>query len=141
MVDCVGEQACRIVHDPRHIARGVDDRVPATALQRAKLAVTVAAQMLDVRKHIRSGLAAVKERQLVAVLERGAHSMRAEETRAAEEQDTQLAPGRCIGGECRPTRMRPGEQDRPEARADEAAAGNLQKFSCSLFNPRHGMAE
>ena len=72
---------------PRHVARGVDDRVPLPSLQDAKAAVPVADQLLDARKEARIGLAAIEERRHVASgLSRPNH-VGTDESGPADEQD------------------------------------------------------
>ena len=84
--DAVGEQLGRLAHDARQVARGIDHDVPVAALERREVAVAVAAQLLDVGKELRVGLAAVEQRHLVPARERLVDDRATEELRPAEDQ-------------------------------------------------------
>ncbi len=50
VVDRAGQRLGRGPHDPRHIAAGVDRRIPAPPCQRRKIRRAIAAQFLDLRE-------------------------------------------------------------------------------------------
>jgi hypothetical protein len=89
VIDRVREQLGRSADDPRDVPRRIDDGVPAPALERAQVAVAVAAQVLRLGVELRAGAAAVEERQLVAGRKRGLRNRAPEELRAAEEEELQ----------------------------------------------------
>ena len=59
--------------------------------QRVEVAVAVAAQLLDIREELGPRLAAVEERHLVTVVERGVDDVTAEELRPAENEHAHYA--------------------------------------------------
>jgi hypothetical protein len=70
-------------HDPRHVPRGVDGRVPFATAKRLEVAVAIAAQVLRVGEEAGVRLAAREKRQLVPACERRLDERPAEELRSA----------------------------------------------------------
>ena len=83
----VAERADRLLHDPRHVAARVDDRVEVAALERGEVAVAVAAQPLHVGEEVGLRLAAVEQRDVVPARERDVDDVPAQELGAAEDED------------------------------------------------------
>jgi hypothetical protein len=91
VVDGVAQQLGRGADDAGQVARRVDDRVPRAAFERAQVAVAIAAQLLGLREQLGVRLAAVEERDLVALLERVLDDGTAEELRPAEDEQPHAA--------------------------------------------------
>jgi ribosomal protein S18 acetylase RimI-like enzyme len=87
----VAERVDRLAHDARHVAARVDDRVEVAAAQLVEPAVAVAAQLLGLREELGPRLAAVEERHVVAVRERGVDDVTAEELSATEDEHAHYA--------------------------------------------------
>ena len=83
----VAERVDRVLHDARHVAARVDDRVECASFERGQVTVTVTVQLLDVREQLGPGLAAVEERDAVTTFERRVDDVAAEELRSAEHED------------------------------------------------------
>ena len=66
-------------HLGRDIRADVDGRVPCPALQRRQVTVAVAGEVLGLRERARVGLAAVEQRDAVAVLQRRRHDAASDE--------------------------------------------------------------
>ena len=91
VADVAAARAMRLAHDARHVAARVDDGVEAAPAERVEVAVAVAAQLLDIREELGPRLAAVEERHLVTVVERGVDDMTTEELRPAEHEHAHYA--------------------------------------------------
>ena len=87
----------RVPDDPGHIPRGVDYRVPFTALERREAAVPVADQLLDLGKQVGVGPTSVEERH--GVPGAGQHATR---NRGQRENMAGLdnVGGHCVGRHC-----------------------------------------
>src|SRR5439155_26459277 len=83
----LAERIDRLRDAARHVTARVDDRVEAAPGERAEIAVAVAAELLDVGEEVGTGLPAVEQRHLVAVLERELDDVPPQELRPSEDED------------------------------------------------------
>ena len=81
------------------VAGVVQHDVPGSVLERINLAITIADELFNLREQMGIGAATIKECDGVAAFHRMTHHIRANESRAAEDEDAKVlgAIGR-IGG-------------------------------------------
>ena len=89
--DGIDEQLGGRAHDSGDVTGCVDDGVEAPALERGEIVLTVAVDMLGVRKELGVRATAVEERQLVAALECCLDDGAPDELRAAQDQQLHAA--------------------------------------------------
>jgi hypothetical protein len=87
-------------HDPREVARRIDDGVPRAAGERGKVAVPIAAKMLRLGEQAGVRLPAVEEGHLMVARERRVDDRAAEKLRPAEDQTADRASSRRSTSSC-----------------------------------------
>jgi hypothetical protein len=86
VADALGEELRGGPHDAGQVSGGIDNRVPVPSLERRKVAVPVAAELLDCGEELRVRLPAIEHRHLVAAGQRLLDDGPSEELRPAENQ-------------------------------------------------------